>query len=145
MSSGDPTEEKLREIAGRSFKALEASTVVKVGFRVRARLDDFISGAFFLVQLNQKLDLGQIALAPDTDTVSKQFKPTIRRLCELSREVTFATNLRRVPKNLRTAIEELFEFTVEQIPTCSDQEIEEYKENIRHRTLQPALHVELQN
>lgn len=138
MSHGDDMnlKEQLRGVAVSVFDVLDRLSFIQAGFLLRAHLNDFVSGVFFLVDVTAKTDLNKLREAEDTDDVNDSFKPTVRRLCELSREVLFASDSSRLPPEFNDAIEKLFQFTVERIPECQDKDILDYRNNISQRNLE---------
>ena len=130
----------LKQLTTVVFSKLDTMSYIEAGALLRSHLDDFVSGVYFLTDLLESLTPTQLESLPsakDVNAVHEDLKPTLRRLCQLSREVTFAADPTRLPVDLRSAIEALFQFVVEQVPVLSDQDVRDYLENIRERTMQP--------
>jgi len=132
----------LKQLSATVFRTQEALSYIDAGFLLRSHLEDFVAGVYFLITLVDGLSSGQIEQLRTVDqiaTVDEDLCPTLRRLCQLSREVTFAVDPNRLTPELRDAIEKLFRFAADQTPEIVDQEAVGYLENIRARTLQPIL------
>ncbi len=130
----------LRSLSKDVFDAIDQLSYVDAGFLLRAHLDDFVSGAFFLLDLLDSLDANQLAAigtVSDVKSVNPELKPTLRRLCELSREVTFASDPGKLHPEIRESVEKLFRLVVDQFSEIEDEDARGYLEKIGQRTLQP--------
>ena len=131
----------LKQLMAKVFEPLEADiSILDAGYLFRSYLDDFASGVYVLLDVLDTLDATQVTKLAEVEcakSVNQDLTPTLRRLCELSREVTFSTDPLRLPPEFRTSIEKLFRFTVEQVPPVADAEVNGYLRNIRKRMLQP--------
>ncbi|MDA1050789.1 MAG: hypothetical protein O3C40_09965 [Planctomycetota bacterium] len=131
----------LKQLMARVFQPLEADiSILDAGYLFRGYLDDYASGVFVLLDIIDELDMAQLAKLAESQNakdVNQDLKPTLRRLCELSREVTFSIDPSRLPPDLRSSIEKLFRFAVEQVPPVADPEVNGYLRNMRNRMLQP--------
>lgn len=133
------TKAKLKQLAARVYQTQDALSYIDAGFLLRSHLEDYVAGVYFLIDLVDGMSEQQIEelrTATEVASVNADLGPTLRRLCQLSREVSFAANPKRISPELRSAIEQLFRFTVEQVPELCAVEANEFLGNIRERSLQ---------
>jgi hypothetical protein len=119
---------------------LEGVSIIDAGYLFRNYWDDYTSGVRDLLDVLEELDAAQIAelaRAEDANGVHPDLKPTLRRLCELSREVTFSIDPLRLPVDIRSEIEKLFRFSVDQVPEIADEAASSHVSNIGRRLFTP--------
>lgn len=130
----------LQQLTNVVFTLVRGLSYVEANSLFRGSLEDFTSGVHFLLETLDGLSPQQRSIlesAADLREVHRDLKPTLRRLCELSREVTFSADLTRLPNELRNAVERLFQFVGELVPELADEEAANYVANMRERTLKP--------
>ena len=131
----------LKRSTDRVEQMLESVSIINAGYLFRNHWDDYTSGVSDLLDALEQLDDEQVtALAHEQDSncVHPELKPTLRRLCQLSREVTFSIDPLRISVDLRSEIENLFRFTVDQVPQpLADETANSHVSNIRLRLFTP--------
>ncbi len=138
MKTSNRTE--LERLSNAIFTELDPLTYVEAGFVFRSHLDDFVWGANYLLDILEAMPddrLTELRNADNSSVIHPELKPTLRRLCELSREATFAADPVRLPESLRSNIESLFQFVVLVTPELEDEQARDFRENISERTMQP--------
>lgn len=135
------TRKQFNELAASVLRQMESLSFIHVGFLFRSHIEDFVAGVRFLLDLLENLTPDQIAALSevrDTDEVHVELRPTLRRLCELSREATFATDTSRLQPEFCDAVDKLFHIAASAVPETRDIDVMNHVRNIRERTLHPT-------
>lgn len=121
-----PERNDLASGAGESLEVIERDlydvlanlSYVRANFLFRAHIQDFLGVLRYLVEM------------PD----ETQLKSTAKRLCELSREILFASgDPEYQPAELKEVIQRLFDFAGGRLPGSGDPDILDYRRNILDR------------
>lgn len=132
---------ELERNKNRVDQMLAEVSIIDAGYLFRDHWEDYTSGVSDLLKVVEQLNdqqIAELATASNSDDVHPGFKPTLRRLCKLSREVTFSIDPLRISVELRSEIENLFRFTVDRVPQdIADEAARSHVRNIGRRLFTP--------
>lgn len=128
METKKTTEPKQAEELGRITEAAKAlfqkASVVDVNYLVRSHIDDFLVGLDFLEAVRE---------------VDPDFKLAARKLCELSRDIRFASGYPDCQlESLKSVIDSLFVYASNRLSSSTDTDVKQYRKNITRRTKKTA-------